>query len=172
MEKRGSGFVLRADPAVRVASRAHKMSKSRGNVVNPDDVVAMYGADSLRLYEMFMGPIRDTKVAPIHLIQATEWLWVALYVPFVAACHLSLQAPAVIPAGMRSTSNVRCHGGQVWSTKSVEGVHRFLARAYRLVTGDNLTNAEPSRDQLRLLHTTIKRASQLRPFMHGAETLS
>lgn len=34
-----------------------KMSKSRGNVVNPDDVVAKYGADTLRLYEMFMGPL-------------------------------------------------------------------------------------------------------------------
>jgi leucyl-tRNA synthetase len=33
-----------------------KMSKSRGNVVNPDDVIANYGADSMRLYEMFMGP--------------------------------------------------------------------------------------------------------------------
>ena len=34
-----------------------KMSKSRGNVVNPDDIVASHGADSLRLYEMFMGPL-------------------------------------------------------------------------------------------------------------------
>lgn len=33
------------------------MSKSRGNVVNPDDIVASHGADSLRLYEMFMGPL-------------------------------------------------------------------------------------------------------------------
>ena len=57
------------------------MSKSRGNVVNPDDIVHQYGADSLRLYEMFMGPLRDVKV---------------------------------------------------WSTQSVEGVHRFLARAFRL----------------------------------------
>jgi hypothetical protein len=63
VEKRGNGYVLRGDPSVRVSSRAHKMSKSRGNVVNPDDVVTMYGADSLRLYEMFMGPLRDTKVS-------------------------------------------------------------------------------------------------------------
>jgi len=38
-----------------------KMSKSRGNVVNPDDVVSEYGADSLRLYEMFMGPLEQMK---------------------------------------------------------------------------------------------------------------
>ncbi|PNH03420.1 Leucine--tRNA ligase [Tetrabaena socialis] len=62
VDKRGDGHVLRADPAVRVSARSHKMSKSRGNVVNPDDVVDAFGADSLRLYEMFMGPLRDTKV--------------------------------------------------------------------------------------------------------------
>ncbi|MEF3311556.1 leucine--tRNA ligase [Paenibacillus sp. GYB004] len=38
-----------------------KMSKSRGNVVNPDDIVGQYGADTLRLYEMFMGPLEATK---------------------------------------------------------------------------------------------------------------
>lgn len=38
-----------------------KMSKSRGNVVNPDDIVNEYGADTLRLYEMFMGPLESTK---------------------------------------------------------------------------------------------------------------
>ncbi len=38
-----------------------KMSKSRGNVVNPDDMVKEFGADSLRLYEMFMGPLEDAK---------------------------------------------------------------------------------------------------------------
>ena len=41
--------------------KAEKMSKSRGNVINPDDIVQQYGADSLRLYEMFMGPLEQTK---------------------------------------------------------------------------------------------------------------
>jgi leucyl-tRNA synthetase len=59
--KKGEGFVLKSDPEIRVDSRAHKMSKSRGNVINPDDVVEHYGADSLRLYEMFMGPLEVVK---------------------------------------------------------------------------------------------------------------
>jgi leucyl-tRNA synthetase len=59
--KREEGFVLLDDPEIRLESRAYKMSKSRGNVVNPDDVVREYGADSLRLYEMFMGPLEATK---------------------------------------------------------------------------------------------------------------
>lgn len=57
MKSRDS-FVLKENPDIRLVARAHKMSKSRGNVVNPDDVVSEYGADSLRLYEMFMGPLR------------------------------------------------------------------------------------------------------------------
>ena len=52
---------------------------------------------------------------------------------------------------------------QAWNTKGVDGVHRFLARAYRLVTGD-LSSAEPDREQLRLLHTTIKRVRCRRGF--------
>jgi len=54
-------FVLKSNPAIGVASRAYKMSKSRGNVVNPDVIVAEYGADALRLYEMFMGPLEQSK---------------------------------------------------------------------------------------------------------------
>lgn len=116
VEKRGDGFVLRAEPGVRVLSRAHKMSKSRGNVVNPDDIVAEYGADSLRLYEMFMGPLEQTKP---------------------------------------------------WNTRSVDGVHRFLARAYRLVVdGDagalaaSVVDAEPTREQQRVLHTAIQKVTE------------
>ena len=80
--KKGDGFVLTADPAIRIDARAHKMSKARGNVINPDVVVAEYGADSLRLYEMFMGPLEAVKP---------------------------------------------------WSMKGVEGVFRFLGRAWRLI---------------------------------------
>ena len=108
VEKRGDGYVLKAEPDVEVEARAHKMSKARGNVVNPDDVVAEYGADSLRLYEMFMGPLEQTKP---------------------------------------------------WSTSGVEGVHRFLARVWRLATEGQVTDAEPSREQLRALHATIKKVT-------------
>ena len=80
--KKGDGFVLTGQPEIRVDARAHKMSKSRGNVISPTTVVEEYGADSLRLYEMFMGPLEAVKP---------------------------------------------------WSMKGVEGVYRFLGRAWRLI---------------------------------------
>jgi leucyl-tRNA synthetase len=59
--KRGAHFTLKEHEGVRVSAVAHKMSKSRGNVINPDDIVKSYGADALRLYEMFMGPLEAMK---------------------------------------------------------------------------------------------------------------
>lgn len=62
------GYVTTAEPFTRLINQGmilgedgQKMSKSRGNVVNPDAVIAEYGADSMRLYEMFMGPLEAMK---------------------------------------------------------------------------------------------------------------
>ena len=61
VEKAGEGYRLRSNPSIRVDARSFKMSKSRGNVVNPDDIVKDYGADTFRLYEMYMGPLEAQK---------------------------------------------------------------------------------------------------------------
>jgi leucyl-tRNA synthetase len=55
------GKPVHAESGVALEVVFEKMSKSRGNVVNPDEVVAEYGADALRIYEMFMGPLERTK---------------------------------------------------------------------------------------------------------------
>jgi leucyl-tRNA synthetase len=60
VETRGEKEYYRGTEIV-IFRRADKMSKSRGNVINPDIVVDKYGADSMRLYEMFMGPLEATK---------------------------------------------------------------------------------------------------------------
>ena len=95
-----------------------KMSKSRGNVINPDVVIKEYGADSLRLYEMFMGPLEQVKP---------------------------------------------------WSNKGVEGVHRFLARVWRLFMENTqegtweitpkIVDIEPDKKQMKVLHETIKKVT-------------
>ncbi len=53
-------YAKRTSHGMILGSNGEKMSKSKGNVVNPDDVVAEYGADTLRVYEMFMGPFDQT----------------------------------------------------------------------------------------------------------------
>ncbi|MHC5539759.1 class I tRNA ligase family protein, partial [Singulisphaera rosea] len=94
-------------------TRSHKMSKSRGNVISPDRVVDEYGADSLRLYEMFMGPLEAVKP---------------------------------------------------WSMKGVEGVYRFLGRAWRMVIDfeadeiqldPKVQDVEPTRDQAKVIARTV-----------------
>jgi leucyl-tRNA synthetase len=62
------GFVSTVEPFQKLVNQGmilgengEKMSKSRGNVINPDAIVKEYGADSLRLYEMYMGPLEDSK---------------------------------------------------------------------------------------------------------------
>ncbi len=73
-------FVKGSD--VRLNTQIEKMSKSKLNVVNPDDVVTSHGADSLRLYEMFMGPLEATKpwqtngITGVYSFLERVWSWV------------------------------------------------------------------------------------------------
>ncbi|HPU98108.1 MAG TPA: leucine--tRNA ligase, partial [Candidatus Hydrogenedentes bacterium] len=78
VERRGEQWVLR-DTGEPVQTQIEKMSKSRYNVVNPDDVVATYGADFMRLYEMFMGPLdrdkpwTDEGIQGVHRFLKRVW---------------------------------------------------------------------------------------------------
>jgi leucyl-tRNA synthetase len=80
------GFVSTKEPFKKLVNQGmilgedgQKMSKSRGNVINPDKVVANYGADSMRLYEMFMGPLEAIKpwsmqgVEGVHRFLQRTW---------------------------------------------------------------------------------------------------
>lgn len=90
-------------------SEVGKMSKRYFNVVNPDDVVARYGADCFRMYEMFLGPLEDAKP---------------------------------------------------WNTKGIDGVSRFLRKFWALYFDDKglvVTDEPATRDELRVLHTAIKK---------------
>ncbi|WP_203256090.1 leucine--tRNA ligase [Hyunsoonleella ulvae] len=60
-EFKDAEFITEEDGTFKVSREVEKMSKSKYNVVNPDDIVADYGADSLRLYEMFLGPLEQYK---------------------------------------------------------------------------------------------------------------
>jgi leucyl-tRNA synthetase len=85
------------------------MSKSRGNVINPDDVVKSHGADALRLYEMFMGPLEQTKP---------------------------------------------------WQTSGIEGVRRFLDRAWNVSTGTITDDPAAYDDETKkLVHKTIQKVT-------------
>jgi leucyl-tRNA synthetase len=89
-----------------------KMSKRWGNVVNPDDICEKYGADTLRLYEMFLGPLTDSKP---------------------------------------------------WNTHGIEGVSRFLGKFWRLFFQNEtftVSNDEPSADEFKILHKTIKKVTE------------
>ncbi|MBU6142260.1 leucine--tRNA ligase [Patescibacteria group bacterium] len=78
-----------------LGSDGQKMSKSRGNVINPDELIAKFGADSLRLYEMFMGPLEDMKPwQPDGIIGVNRFLHrVHALVTATVAAHKKKNAP-------------------------------------------------------------------------------
>ncbi|MEX2231806.1 MAG: leucine--tRNA ligase [Cyclobacteriaceae bacterium] len=90
-----------------------KMSKSYFNVVNPDDIIESYGADTLRMYEMFLGPLEQSKP---------------------------------------------------WNTNGIDGVYKFLRKFWNLfhdVKGNfRLSDDEPTRAELKVLHKTLKKIEQ------------
>ncbi|GAA4889198.1 leucine--tRNA ligase [Flaviramulus aquimarinus] len=107
-EFKDAEFILE-DGAYKVGRDVEKMSKSKYNVVNPDDIVSDYGADSLRLYEMFLGPLEQYKP---------------------------------------------------WNTAGITGVHSFLKKLWKLYVDNNglkVTDATPTKDNLKTLHKTIKK---------------
>ncbi|WP_438972255.1 leucine--tRNA ligase [Polaribacter sp.] len=61
VEFEDAAFITEEDGSFKVSREVEKMSKSKYNVVNPDDIVEEYGADALRLFEMFLGPLEQTK---------------------------------------------------------------------------------------------------------------
>jgi leucyl-tRNA synthetase len=90
------GHVRHPEPFVKLVHQGmilgednEKMSKSRGNVVNPDDVVRSYGADAMRLYEMFMGPLEAVKPWQTSQIQGVVRFRDRLY----AVCTRPLDDP-------------------------------------------------------------------------------
>lgn len=60
-EFKDAEFITEADGTFKVSREVEKMSKSKYNVVNPDDICIQYGADTLRMYEMFLGPLEQAK---------------------------------------------------------------------------------------------------------------
>ncbi len=73
------GFLSKPEPFQRLVNQGiilgedgQKMSKSRGNIVNPDDVIEHYGADAFRLYEMFMGPLEHMKPWSMHGVEGVS----------------------------------------------------------------------------------------------------
>ncbi|MBC7556411.1 MAG: class I tRNA ligase family protein, partial [Chryseobacterium sp.] len=113
IDKNGNSMHLHLEDQKFISGREiEKMSKSKYNVVTPDDICNEYGADTLRLYEMFLGPLEQAKP---------------------------------------------------WNTAGISGVFGFLKKLWRLYFDENgliVINDEPTKDNLKSLHKTIKKVAE------------
>jgi leucyl-tRNA synthetase len=82
LEIREAGLAFTKD-GEEIKPVVEKMSKSKKRVINPDEIVKRYGADAFRMYEMFMGPLEDSKpwdmrgIEGIHRFLRRVWVWAA-----------------------------------------------------------------------------------------------
>ena len=114
-----------------------KMSKARGNVVNPDDMVAQYGADSLRLYEMFMGPLEMTKPWSTQGVEGVYRFLGRVWRLFVDE-----------------------HSETEFEQNSTAAPDRSLQFLTEVRLNPAMKEVEPSPAQLKALHTCIKKVTE------------
>ncbi|MDG1508642.1 MAG: leucine--tRNA ligase [Flavobacteriaceae bacterium] len=94
-EFKDAQFITEEDGTFKVSREVEKMSKSKYNVVNPDNICAEYGADSLRLFEMFLGPLEQAKpwktsgISGVHSFLKKLW---KLYIPFIDGSQSGVEA--------------------------------------------------------------------------------
>jgi len=110
-----------------------KMSKSRGNVVNPDDIVREFGADSMRVYEMFMGPLEATKPWSTSSISGVRRFLDRVFNLTVRADSDAKPDPALTRLVHRTVRKV---------TEDIEGMRFNTAISAMMVLSNELTKLE------------------------------
>jgi leucyl-tRNA synthetase len=123
-----------------------KMSKSRGNVINPDDVVKNYGADTLRVYEMFMGPLEKDKPWSTTAIEGTSrFLNRAYRIFFDESKGVDQDKPDTFKVGdhaMSAEDEKILHQTIKKVTEDIEGLRFNTAISQMMVFVNHFTNQE------------------------------
>jgi leucyl-tRNA synthetase len=113
-----------------------KMSKSRGNVINPDEVITQWGADSLRLYEMFMGPLEATKpwqtqgISGVH--RFLKRFWRMLVTEDGELCQFVSSEPLAFRKALHGTiAKVTEHTEQMRFNTAISAMMELVNLAYK-----------------------------------------